>query len=63
MTAGGLLTDTETNEWGDELMMNDHSENDIQMRNVSQVKRLENWQKLEQTDQEEKIGQREMFWV
>jgi len=31
-------------------MTNDKGENDIELRNVSQVKRSENWQKYVQTD-------------
>jgi len=41
-----------------EVKMNDNNENDNEMRNVSQVKRSENWQKYVQQTMVEMIGER-----
>jgi len=46
-----------------EVKMNDNNEKDNEMRNASQVKRPENWQKSVQQTKVEMIGQRGIFLV
>jgi len=61
ITVGGLFADTGINQWADDEW--DKGENGNEMRNLSQVKRPGNWQKMCEQTKGEMIGkQRKLWW-